>query len=100
MTVSDPDSRKGIAATLIGWGASNTITPKLKETSVKIFSQKYCNYTREGQRRPRNLQNLFQDELLCAGKFTKYLLQRSWFLMFTVYKVVVVTRSNSFKCEF
>ena len=25
--------------------------------------------------------------------------QRSWFLMFTVYKVVV-TRSNSFKCEF
>ena len=70
MTVYDPDSRKGIAATLIGWGASNTITPKLKETSVKIFSQKYCNYTREGQRRPRNLQNLFQDDLLCAGKFT------------------------------
>ena len=47
-----------------------TNTPKLKETSVKIFSQNYCNYTREGQVRPRNLQNLFQDDLLCAGKFT------------------------------
>ena len=31
--------------------------------------------------------------------FVKHWYQRSWVLMFTVYRVVV-TRSNSFKCEF
>ena len=64
MTSMDHDSLTGKAATLIGWGSSTM----LNQSQVTIFSQAYCNYTREGNKRPGRLQDLFQDNVLCAGK--------------------------------
>ena len=65
--------------TVTGWGAitDSERQPQaiLKQTNIQVFSQKHCNGTHEAMSQDilkskvqRALPNLFQSNVLCAGK--------------------------------
>ena len=76
--VEDVNAKAGNTATIAGWGLlmrnGSSTSDDLRSTLLTIYNQEYCNSTHDVQGRntftgriDRNLPNLFQPSLLCAG---------------------------------